>query len=99
PGVDTAMAHAANLQNGCRVRLSSRARRSHIPASAPQLRFSTSRTAPMLRVRTSLPIMIAFILCAAVPAAAQMEPTTLRELDHDAYEIWNRIGAQALSND
>ena len=53
----------------------------------------------MLRVRTSLPMTIAFILGATVPAAAQMEPAALRALDHDAYDIWNRIGAQALSND
>ena len=53
----------------------------------------------MLSVRTSLATTIAFVLLAAVPAAGQMEPAALRTLDHDAYEIWNRIGAQALSND
>jgi dipeptidyl aminopeptidase/acylaminoacyl peptidase len=40
-----------------------------------------------------------FVLCAASPAAGQMEPAALRALDHDAYDTWNRIGAQALSND
>ncbi|HEX2166340.1 MAG TPA: prolyl oligopeptidase family serine peptidase, partial [Longimicrobiales bacterium] len=42
---------------------------------------------------------IAFALGMAAPVAAQMESAALRPLDHDAYDTWNRIGAQALSND
>ncbi|MBR9990370.1 MAG: S9 family peptidase [Gemmatimonadetes bacterium] len=51
-----------------------------------------------MHFRTSLVALTAFV-CAAVPAAGQLEPSALRALDHDAYDTWNRIGAQALSND
>lgn len=52
----------------------------------------------MLFFRTSLPIAASLLLLAG-PLAGQMEAPALRPLEHDAYDNWSRIGAQALSND
>src|SRR5690606_34141311 len=45
-----------------------------------------------------LPLAAALLLVAA-PLTAQMEPAALRQLEHEDYDTWNRIGAQALSDD
>src|SRR5690606_35425240 len=48
---------------------------------------------------TSFPLTAVLLLVLAVPAAGQMETVALRQLEHEDYEIWNRIGAQSLSHD
>ncbi|HEX6309448.1 MAG TPA: prolyl oligopeptidase family serine peptidase [Longimicrobiales bacterium] len=52
----------------------------------------------MSSARTSLPLAT-LLLLAAVPLPAQMESGALRQLEHEDYDTWNRIGAQALSDD
>jgi dienelactone hydrolase len=52
---------------------------------------------PMFSVRPLFPSLLLVLL--AAPAAAQLESPALKPLEHDVYDTWNRIGAQALSDD
>src|SRR5690606_971744 len=69
-----------------------------LPGNPAENRFHL-RTAPMQSTRTSFPLTAVLLLVLAVPAAGQMETVALRQLEHEDYEIWNRIGAQSLSHD
>src|SRR5688500_791522 len=61
-----------------------------------QPRFSF-RTAPMsLSTKRLQPLSLFFLLLGA-PAMAQ--EGAKKPLDHDAYDIWNRVTVSALSND
>jgi dienelactone hydrolase len=53
---------------------------------------------PMASARRPLLTALLLLACAA-PVTAQLERTAPKQLDHDAYDIWNRIGAQTLSDD
>jgi hypothetical protein len=66
--------------------------------SPPNKSFDPNRTAEQMRIlRTALACALAYAFLA--PAAYAQGPAAKKPLDHDSYDIWNRIAGQSITDD